>query len=213
MSELELRAAICEVGRRLWHAGLVGGTEGNITCRFGKDRLLCTPSGVSKGHLRPNEIVTIDLKGNPVGGSAAPSSEIGLHLACYDERPDCNAVVHAHPPVATAFGLAGRDIPDNVLPEAATVLGSVVRIGFAMPGTDQVAQTVRPHLASAKTFVLSNHGAFVLGKDVHDAGHRMETLERIAVLVETAERLGGAVPLPKAAFDELLKTSLHGRLD
>lgn len=215
MTELELKAAMCEVGRRLWQRGLVGGAEGNISVRLSPRQLLCTPSGFSKGHLKPDDIVTIDLKGNLVRGKEGlvPSSEIGLHCAIYAAREDCQAVVHAHPPVATGFALAGEEIPDNLLPESAVVLGSVVNVPFGMPGTPEVSEGIEPYLADHKTFLLANHGAVVMGKDVYDALFRMETLERVAAVLMHAAVLGGARPLPEAAFDELLKKALNGRLD
>lgn len=212
MSELELRASICEVGRRLWQRGLVGGTEGNISVRLSPRQILCSPSGVSKGHMKPLDIVVADLNGKEVRGGT-PSSEILLHTAIYQARPDCMAVVHAHPPMATAFSLAGEDIPDNLLPESAWVLGSVVSVPFAMPGTGQSGEAIEPFLADHKTFLLSHHGAVVMGKDVYDAYNRMETLERVATVISRAEQLGGARPMPDAAFDWLLTNSLNGRLD
>lgn len=143
MSELQLRAQMCEVGRRLWQRDLVGGCEGNLTVRLSSRQILCTPSGVSKGHLKPNELVIIDNHGNPIAGGQ-PSSEIKLHLRILAKRKDCNAVIHAHPPVATAFALAGEDIPDNLLPESAYVLGSVATVPFGMPGTDDLPDKLEP---------------------------------------------------------------------
>lgn len=212
MTELQLRAGVCEVGRRLWIKGLVGGAEGNISVRLSPRQLLCTPSGVCKGFLRPDDLVVVDLKGNPVREGRA-SSEIGLHCAIYAGREDCQAVVHAHPPVATAFALAGEEIPDNVMPESAVVLGSVATVPFAMPGTPAVAEAIEPLLEDHKTFLLASHGAVVMGRDVYDAFNRMETLERVASAVLTARSLGGAKELPDEAFDHLQSVALNGRLD
>ncbi|MCW5935733.1 MAG: class II aldolase/adducin family protein [Fimbriimonadaceae bacterium] len=212
-SELQLRAAVCEVGRRLWQRGLIGACEGNLSVRLSPQRLLCTPRGTSKGHLKPDDLCVIDLKGQPVGDSPAPSSEIKLHLVAYAVRPDCQAVVHAHPPVATAFTLAGETIPDNLLPEAGYVLGSVADVPFAFPGTEEVPEAIRPYLEDHKTFLLSHHGAVVLGRDIYDAYDRMETLERIATVIKHARELGATRPMPEAAFDRLLEVALSGRLD
>jgi L-fuculose-phosphate aldolase len=134
-------------------------------------------------------------------------------MECYRQRPDCEAVVHAHPPIATAFGLAGLDIPDNLLPEAAVVLGSVAMVPFGMPGTEELPASMRPFLPDHKTFVLANHGAVTLGKDLYDAYHRMETLERVATVIMHAHTLGTPRPLPDAAFQYLLQNALNGRLD
>jgi L-fuculose-phosphate aldolase len=211
--ELVLRAGLCEVGRRLWQRGLIGAAEGNLSCRLSPRQLLSTPSGASKGHLRPADLVVVDLQGRPVGDGPAPSSEIKLHLRCYQKRPDCQAVVHAHPPVATAFTLAGEDIPDNVLPESGMVLGSVVTVPFGYPGTDEVPDQLEPFLEDHKTFLLSHHGAVTLGKDIYDAYNRMETLERVATALMYARLMGGVRPMPEPAFDRLLAESLSGRLD
>jgi L-fuculose-phosphate aldolase len=211
MTELQLRAAMCEVGRRLWQRGLVGGTEGNISCRLSPRQLLCTPSGCSKGHLRPDDLVIIDLNGAPVKGGQ-PSSEIRLHTVIYKHRKDCQAVVHAHPPVATGFTVAGEDIPDNVLPEAGMVLGSVATVPFTYPGTDEVPQAMEPFLEDHKTFLLSHHGAATMGSDLWDAYHRMETLERVANILLVARLVDSIRPMPDKAFDRLAATSLHGKL-
>lgn len=212
MTELQLRATLCEVGRRLWQRGLVGATEGNLSVRLNSKTLLTTPTGASKGHLRPDDLVATDLKGNPVRGGS-PSSEFKLHLRIYEKRKDCQAVIHAHPPVATAFALAGESIPDNLLMEAGYVLGSVATVPFAMPGTYEVPDAIEPLLEDHKTFLMSHHGAVVMGRDLMDAYNRMETLERIAKVVMVARLLDGPKPLPDRAFDHLLATALHGRLD
>ncbi|QYK53863.1 MAG: class II aldolase/adducin family protein [Fimbriimonadaceae bacterium] len=213
MPELQLRGAICEVGRRLWQCGLIGGAEGNISCRLSPRQLLITPSGVSKGHLKPNDILIIDLKGQLVKGEGKVSSEVKLHTVIYANRSDCQAVVHAHPPVATGFALAGEEIPDNLLPESAYVLGSVATVPFSMPGTQEVPDRIEPLLEGYKTFLLASHGAAVMGKDLHDACYRMETLERVATVILHAKALGGAKPLPEKAFDYLLENALNGSLN
>ena len=210
MSELKLRAEMCEVGRRLWQRGLVGGCEGNISARLSAQRILCTPTGVSKGHLRPADLVVIDNHGNPVG-EGRPSSEIKLHVRMMQKRPDCMAVVHAHPPIATGFALAGEDIPDDVLPESCFILGSVASVPFAMPGTDEVPDLIEPLLEDHKTFLISHHGAAAMGRDLFDAYHRMETLERVAQVVLYARLIGEARPMPDRAFDRL-QGFLNGRL-
>jgi L-fuculose-phosphate aldolase len=211
MDEAGLRREMCRVGARLWKRGLIGAAEGNLSARLGPETLLCTPSGKSKGHLTPDDLVAIGLDGQAADGKS-PSSEIKLHLGIYRERPDCQAVVHAHPSTATGFTVAEVPFPDDVLPEAAVVLGKVVSVPFAMPGTDEVPESLRPHLAEAKTFLLGHHGAVVLGKDLEDAYNRMETLERIARILLTAHLLGGAKRVEHEGFRALLDKHLHGRL-
>lgn len=211
MTEIQLRAAICEVGRRLWQRGLIGSTEGNISARLSPRQILCTPGGAGKGHLKPDDLVVVELNGKVVKGEN-PSCEIGLHLAIYHRRKDCEAVVHAHPPVAGGFALAGEEIPDNLMPEAAVQLGSVAVVPFAMPGTPEVPAAIEPLLDDHKSFLLSHHGAVTLGKDLWDAYNRMETLERVATMLLNAKLLGGPRPIPEDAFDYLLAHALNGKL-
>ena len=201
---------MCEVGRRLWQRGLVGATEGNLSARLSPQRILCTPAGLCKGHLRPADLVVIDNKGTVIEGSV-PSTEIKMHLRIYQKRPDCQAVVHAHPPVATGFALAGEDIPDDVLPESIVVLGSVATVPFAMPGTDELPDALEPLLEDHKSFLISHHGAVVMGKDLLDAYNRMETLERIAQVLLYAKQVGKVRPMPAKAFAKLQK-ELNGKL-
>lgn len=206
-----MRASLCEAGRRLWQRGLVGATEGNLSARLSPQRFLCTPSGLSKGHLRPDDLVIVDPKGEPCG-EGKPSSEMKMHLRIYQRRPDCQAIVHAHPPVATGFALAGEEIPDNLMPESAVILGSVATVPFAMPTTQEVPDAMDALLEDHKTFLLSHHGAVTLGRDILDAYNRMETLERIAKVILVARLLDAPRPMPNAAFDHLLATSLNGTL-
>jgi L-fuculose-phosphate aldolase len=201
---------MCEVGRRLWQRGLIGATEGNFSARLGSNRLLCTPSGLSKGHMRPDDLLVIDEQGNPIT-DGRPSSEIRLHLRVFAKRPDCMAVVHAHPPIATAFTVAGETIPDDLMPEAMYVLGPVAAVPFAMPGTDEVPDGLEPYLAGHKTFLLSHHGAATMGNNLMDACYRMETLERIAHIILSARLLGTPRLLPSDAL-ERLSGLLHGKL-
>jgi L-fuculose-phosphate aldolase len=211
MSEMQLRALMCEVGRRLWQKDLVGGAEGNLSVRLSSRQILCTPTGISKGHMRPTDLVIIDNHGNPVG-EGKPSSEIRLHLRILASRKDCQAVIHAHPPVATAFALAGEDIPDDLLPESAFVLGSVATVPFGEPGTDDLPNKIEPLLEDHKTFLLANHGAVVMGADLMDALFRMETLERVARLILNAKLLGEPQAMPEKYFRHVLKVALHGKL-
>ena len=202
---------MCDFGRRLWQRNLVGGAEGNLSVRLSPQRLLCTPSGVSKGHMRPNDLVVIDLNGEPIG-DGKPSSEIKLHLRCYRKRPDCIAVIHAHPLTATAFTLAGEDLPDNILLEAAFVLGSVATAPFGMPGTDEVADRIEPLLQDHKAFLMEHHGAVVMGTSLEDAYNRMETLERCAKMVLLAKLIGQPKPMPDYAYQKMIEIALNGNL-
>ncbi len=205
MDELSLRALMCDIGRMMWQRGLVGATEGNLSVRLSPRRILCTPAGTCKGRLRPSDLVVIDPLGAAVG-DGIPSTEIAMHVRCYAVREDCQAVVHAHPLVATGFALAGEEIPDDLLPEAAAVLGSVATVPFALPGTTDLPDALEPLLADHKTFLLANHGALALGKDLMDAYNRMETLERVAAIIQNARSIGNPNPIARDSWPEIAKT-------
>lgn len=143
------------------------------------------------------------MSGKLLRGEGSPSSEIKLHLAIYRTRKDCQSVIHAHPPVATAFSVAGEPIPDDVLPESAIVLGCVATVPFAFPGTDEVPRSLEPFLEDHKTMLLSHHGAAVLGANLWDAYNRMETLERVAKILLFARLMGGPRPMPESALAKL----------
>ena len=192
------RAAMAEVGRRLYARGLISGGEGNLSCRLGTDLLLCTPTGVNKGFLAPDELVVTDLRGEPVG-PGKPSSELLLHLACYEERPDCRAVVHAHPAHGVALTLVGEPLL-ACMPEAVTALGAVPTVPYATPGTNRVADAVRPFLRDADCVLLDRHGALCMGlgpRPLFEACDKMEMLEGVArvQLLASQTRKPSALPL------------------
>jgi L-fuculose-phosphate aldolase len=209
--DVSTREAMCEVGSRLWQKGLISGNEGNITVRTTRGTVLATPGGVSKGHLRAEAIVEVDMDGNSICGGK-PSSEIRIHLQAYRQRADCHAVVHAHPPTATAFTVAGEGIPDDILPEAAYVLGQVPTVPFGMPGTSELSDQLEPYLDQHKTFLLSHHGAMTLGKEVYDACYRMECLESVCKVLLVARLLGGARPMPPDAYKVFQAMAMNGGL-
>ncbi len=170
LSERAARLAMVEVGRRLYARGLINGGEGNLSCRLGPHRLMCTPSGVNKGFLSEDELVVTDLSGKSMRELHRPSSEMLLHLACYEEREDCLAVVHAHPPHAVA-------------PEAVTALGEVPTARYATPGTGLVAEAMRPLLKTADCVLMERHGALAMGfgqRALFDGCDKMEMLEGVA---------------------------------
>ncbi len=174
-----------------------------MTIRLDDHRLLSTPSGVSKGHLEPGDMVVIDREGNVIGDGVV-RSEIRLHLELYDQREDCMAVVHAHPIVATSLTLAGVSLPDDLVPEGTVVLGPVASVPFAMPGTSDMAAKIRPFVMGHTCFLLANHGAVTMGGDLFDAMYRMETLERVAKMYFSAKLLGHVEPMPAEAYASLV---------
>lgn len=201
------RRTLIELGRRLWERRLVSGTDGNLSLRLGDNRILATASGVPKGHLGDEDLVELSLDGKVRGrGRAKPSSEIKMHLMAYRVRPDIAAVLHAHPPHATAFAAAGIGITACVLPEIIVSLGSVPLVPYATPSTVEVPEAVARFLPGADALLLENHGALTLGRDLFEAYYRMESIDQAAQILINARLLGGPSPLSNAEVDKLMAT-------
>jgi L-fuculose-phosphate aldolase len=199
------RLALVEVGRRLYARQLINGGEGNFSCRLGPDRLLCTPAGVNKGFLSEDQLVVTDLSGKSLDARRRPSSELLLHLACYEQREDCLAVVHAHPPHGVALTLAEEELM-ACMPEAVTALGEVPTVRYATPGTERVAEAVRPFLEAAHCVLLERHGALAMGfghRAPYDACDKMEMLEGVARVQLLASLRRPPSPLPREERDAL----------
>jgi L-fuculose-phosphate aldolase len=203
-TETRLRRDLVEVCRHLHDRRLIGAGEGNVSCRLGKYRLLVTPSGVGKGSLRPADLVVVDADGRRIRGRGRPSTELRMHLAAYEARPDVGAVVHAHPLTAVAFTVAGVPPPNDLLPEAVLVLGRIAVAPFATPGTDEVPRSLSPFWEGHDVVLLERHGALALGRDLLQAFDRMETLERVCEVAAQARLLGACEPLPEAAVRKVL---------
>ena len=181
--------------RRLYHRGLIAGQDGNVSVRLASGHILVTPSGLSKVDVTPGDLVELTAEGRQVTAGAGASSEVGMHLRIYRERPDVRAVVHAHPPVATAFGVVGRDFMDAVLPEVIFHLGPVPLVPFAVPGTPALGDAMAPYLADHDAFLLASHGATTIGPSLRLAHQRMESLEHAARILQAASQLGSVTPL------------------
>lgn len=190
-AEEQLRAAICEVGRRLYARGYVASNDGNISVRLDDTRLLTTPTSVSKGFMTPDMMVVTDLSGQHLSGHRHASSELLMHLAVYEARPDVQAVVHAHPPLATGFAVAGIPLDKAVLAEVITTLGSVPIAAYATPSTAELPAAVRRYVAAHDGMLLANHGALTVGRDLMSAYYKMETVEHFAHISLVARLLGG----------------------
>jgi len=195
--------ALIAAGRRLDALGLVTAMDGNLSARLDRDRFLITATGAPKGELAPEDIVVVDAEGRS-RGDRRPSLEVGLHLAVYRIRPDVKAVVHAHPPVALGFALAGRDLIRPLVPEVVVHLGPVPLAPYAMPGSPELEASIASLVPDHQGILLANHGAITLGTSVRQALHRMETLEHLARITLVADVLGGARPLTGAQVDALL---------
>ncbi|MCM3693567.1 class II aldolase/adducin family protein [Neobacillus niacini] len=182
-SDIEAREMICEIGRRVYNRNYVAANDGNISVKVGPNEIWTTPTGVSKGYMTPDMMVKMDLSGNIISGGLKPSSEVKMHLRVYNENPEVNAVVHAHPPVATSFAIAGIPLDKPVLPEAIVLLGNVPVAPYALPGTQEVPDSIAPYCKTHNAVLLANHGALTWGRDLMEAYFRMESLEHYATIL------------------------------
>jgi len=201
--EERLRADIVEIGRRLHDRGFVASNDGNISVRLDAERLLTTPTGVSKGFMTPDMMVTTDLSGRKLTGDWEPSSEILMHLAVYEHRPEIEAVVHAHPPTATGFAVAGIPLDRAVLAEVVTTLGSIPIAEYGTPSTSELADAVRQYIRAHDGLLLANHGALTVADELFAAYYKMETVEHFARISLVARQLGGERLLSREEVNRL----------
>src|SRR5882672_6510691 len=198
-----LRRDIVAVCQRLYQRGFIAGTEGNVSTLEGPDRLWITPSGHHKGLLQPADLLRIDLQGHVLFGNGRSSSETPMHLALYRCRPDIRAVVHAHPPLATALTVAGYRLEPPLLPEAVVALGEVPTIPYQMPTTWRFANDVGAAMCQAEAALLENHGSVAVGVTLQAAFNKMEIVERAAQILYLAKLLGRVQPLSSEAVAAL----------
>lgn len=199
----QARVDIVEVGRRLWARGYVASNDGNISVRLDEHRLITTPKNVSKGFMTADMLVVTDLDGRKISGDRDPSSELKMHLEVYRNRPDARAVVHAHPPTATGFAVAGIALDRAVLAEVITTLGSIPIAAYATPSTEELPAAVRKYVKAHDGLLLANHGALALAGDVMSAYYRMETIEHFAKISLVARSLGREHLLSREEVDRL----------
>jgi L-fuculose-phosphate aldolase len=190
-TESSLRADIVEVGRRMYARAYTASNDGNISVRLGADRLLMTPKSVCKGFMTPDMMCITDMEGRKLQGDRDPSSETLMHLEVYRQRPDVQAVVHAHPPTATGFAVAGIPLDKAVLAEVLTTLGSIPLAEYATPSTAELPAAVRKYIKAHDGMLLANHGALTVGPDLFSAYYKMETIEHFANISLVARLLGG----------------------
>lgn len=200
-----MKEALCDVCHRMWSLGWVAANDGNVSVLLDNGLILCTPSGVSKGDMKPDMVLTVDRLGKVIEGTGRPSTELAMHLRCYAERGDVKAVVHAHPPYSTAFAVANRALDDYAMIETICSLGAVPVAPYATPGTEEVPDVIAPYLDKHDAILLRAHGALTVGTDLRTAYFRMETLEHFAKISLFAHQLGGAVDISRDRIDTLLE--------
>jgi L-fuculose-phosphate aldolase len=211
-TEQQLREDIVQVGRLVFEKGWVASNDGNITIRLDEHRILATPTGVSKGMMCPDDLIICDLEGQKLCGERERTSEMSMHLTIYQLRPDVRSVVHAHPPVATGFAVAGRALNLALLPEVVICLGSVPLAEYGLPGTPALTEGMRPYIPKYDALLMANHGAVSYGEDVFQAFFRMETVEHFARITLVAELLGGPKVLPRVEVQKLFDSRARYRV-
>lgn len=182
-TDQEARNAILEIGRRMFARQYVAANDGNISVRTAPDRIWVTPTGVSKGYMTEDMLLCVDLEGRVLEGTAAPSSEMKMHLRVYRENPEVGGVVHAHPPAATSFAIARVPMDMALLTETVFNLGVVPVAPYATPGTQEVPESIAPFCRTHNAVLLANHGALTWGRSAMEAYYRMESLEGSAVIL------------------------------
>ncbi len=202
----QLKQQVIDVCHRVYNKGWVASNDGNVSVRVDHERVLCTPTGVSKGLLTPDDLCVIDMDGEKVEGAGdrKPSSEMKVHLMAYKERSDVSGVVHAHPPYGTGYALAGLSLGECKLPEVIIQLGTIPLTQYGLPGTDELPDKMREYIHQSDAFLMELHGVFTVGRGVLDSYFKMETVEHFAKIDFIARQLGGAQLFTKERAEELL---------
>lgn len=208
-TESALREEILRMGRMLYERNLLVGLDGNLSVRLSDTEVLCTKSGCHKGLLRDEDIVVVDISGNLVRGAGRPTSEMAMHLACYHNRPDVQAVIHAHPPICVAFTIAGLSLEPAILPEVVVTLGSIPTLPYQTTGTEVLAEQVGEAVRLKDAVLLERHGAVCVGKNLLEAFCRLEVIEHTARIVMHARTLGVVQTLDPAEAVKLRKLGLQ----
>ncbi len=204
-TESQHRKEIVEICKRIHSRGWISSTDGNVSVRLGGHKVLITPSGIHKGYMTERDFVIVDLDGKTLSGAGKPSSEMMMHLTCYKERPDINAVVHAHPTMCIAFSLAGITLAKCLLPEVVFTLGSIPTASYAPPSTDEVPASIRKHIGDYNAVILERHGSVTVGVDIFDAYNTLERMEHVAEITYHARQLGTITPLSPTQVERLQK--------
>src|SRR5579871_5207665 len=205
MNEYKLKEQICEIGRRLYNKGFAAANDGNLTVRLNDKEILCTPTMVSKGFMKPEDICKVDIEGKQLAGTKKRTSEVLLHLAIYKERPDVKACVHCHPPYATAFAVAHEPIPKCILPEVEVFLGEVPIAEYETPGGQKFADTIVPYVKDCNTILLANHGTVTFGPTLEQAYWNSEIIDAYCRILILSRQLGRVNFFDEGKTKELLE--------
>ncbi len=204
--EARLRNSICEIGKLCYQRNYIVGADGNISARMSDGTILITPAGAMKGFLEPLHIAHIDMRGDVVDGGAKASTEKGIHLVVYEQRPEMRAVVHAHPPHAVAMTIAGIDMQAPFIPEIIVTIGGIPTAHFGTPGTEELAASIKDIVKCSDTVVMTNHGSVTIGTNLLDAYKKLDMVEHTARILWLAHSVGHVKPLSPDYVKKLLAT-------
>src|SRR6201997_3375574 len=202
--ERKYREEIVRYGRMLHERGFVAAMDGDLSVRLKGDRVLVTPTCLSKGSMRPADMVIVDMEGQRVSGHRNVTSEIGMHLLIYGMRPDVQAIVHAHPPTATGFAAAGIALTEPLVCEVVMGLGCIPLARYGTPGTSELSQTLEPYVPNYDAILMSNHGVVTYGDTLEHSYMKMETVEHFAQIALVTHLLGRQQPLKDVEIEKLL---------
>src|ERR1041385_9398198 len=200
----KFRREIVRIGALLHHCGFIAATDGNLSVRLDDDRVLVTPTGMSKGMMTPADLVIVDMDGKKIKGRRQVTSEIGMHLLIYEMRPDIRSIVHAHPPTATGFAAAGMALNQPLVCEVVIGLGSIPLAKYGTPGTPELTEALEPLVRDYDAILMSNHGAVAYSRDLHRADMKMETVEHFAQIALVTHLLGRQQPLGDEDLQKLM---------
>ena len=202
--EFKLREHMCEIGRRIWLKGFCAGNEGNHSFRMGNNKFMCTPTGISKGFLKPDDMCIVDGDGKQLSGKKKRTSEFLMHAQIYKARPDVNAVIHSHPPHATAFAVAGVELPTCIHPEAEVFLGPVRTAKYVTPGDNRLGESLLPFIKDSNTIVLENHGVVCFHPELEQCYYQLEIVDAYSRILLLAKQLGSVKALDAQEMGELI---------
>lgn len=205
VSEYKLREQMCDIGRRIWLKGFCAGNEGNHSFRMGSNKFLCTPTGISKGNLKPDDLCVVDATGKQLAGKRKRTSEFMMHAQIYTARPDVNAVIHSHPPHATAFAVAGVELPTCIHPEAEVFLGPVRTARYVTPGDKRLGESLLPYIKDSNTIVLENHGVVCFHAELEQCYYQLEIVDAYSRILLLAKQLGSVKALTGQEMGELIQ--------
>jgi L-fuculose-phosphate aldolase len=211
LNTMEIKEEICDICHKMWQLGWVAANDGNVSVKLDDGTFWITPSGISKSFITPEKLLRVDASMKVLEGPEGnvPSSELKMHMRCYEKRADVGAVVHAHPPTATGYAVANIPLDEYSMIETVITIGAVPVTPYGAPSTYEVPDAIEPYLPNHDVMLLQNHGALAIGKDLITAYYRMETLELFAKISFTARMLGGAKEISRPNIDKLLDLRDH----